>query len=160
MANANTLALLTRMADTNTLSVDERWLVRPPVVEPDAKTPLDDELTDHERARVEAALAASKGRVSGPTGAAHARSSAGRHVSQEASQCASRIASGSESLPQPSASARRTPLQNAIWKSIRWGVLGVLRQAGLTRDQLARIERANLGRGWGTNLRVRDVVGR
>ena len=58
------------VADTNTLSVDERWLVRQRVVEPDAKTPLDDELTDHERARVEAALAASKGRVSGPTGAA------------------------------------------------------------------------------------------
>ena len=58
------------VADTNTLSVDERWLVRQRVVEPDAKTPLDDELTAHERARVEAALAASKGRVSGPTGAA------------------------------------------------------------------------------------------
>ena len=58
------------VADTNTLSVDERWLVRQRVVEPDAKTPLGDELTDHERARVEAALAASKGRVSGPTGAA------------------------------------------------------------------------------------------
>jgi len=58
------------VSDTNTLSIDERWLVRQRVVEPDAKTPLDDELTAHERSRVEAALAASKGRVSGPTGAA------------------------------------------------------------------------------------------
>ena len=58
------------VSDTNTLSIDERWLVRQRVVEPGAKTPLDDELTAHERSRVEAALAASKGRVSGPTGAA------------------------------------------------------------------------------------------
>jgi formate hydrogenlyase transcriptional activator len=58
------------VADTSILSVDEQWLVRQRVVEPDAKMPLDDELTDHERARVEAALAASRGRVSGPTGAA------------------------------------------------------------------------------------------
>jgi DNA-binding NtrC family response regulator len=58
------------VSDTNTLSIDERWLVRQRVVEPDATTPLDDELTAHERSRVEAALAASKGRVSGPTGAA------------------------------------------------------------------------------------------
>src|SRR6266404_6137544 len=58
------------VSDTNTLSIDERWLVRQRVVEPDAQTPLDDELTAHERSRVEAALAASKGRVSGPTGAA------------------------------------------------------------------------------------------
>jgi formate hydrogenlyase transcriptional activator len=58
------------VSDTNTLSIDERWLVRERVVEPDVRTPLDDELTAHERSRVEAALAASKGRVSGPTGAA------------------------------------------------------------------------------------------
>jgi len=58
------------VSDTNTLSIDERWLVRQRVVERDAQTPLDDELTAHERSRVEAALAASKGRVSGPTGAA------------------------------------------------------------------------------------------
>jgi len=58
------------VSDTNTLSIDERWLVRQRVGETGAKTPLDDELTAHERSRVEAALAASKGRVSGPTGAA------------------------------------------------------------------------------------------
>jgi formate hydrogenlyase transcriptional activator len=57
------------VSDTNTLSIDERWLVQR-VVGPDAQSPLDDELTAHERSRVEAALAASKGRVSGPTGAA------------------------------------------------------------------------------------------
>ena len=58
------------VSDTNILSIDERWLVRQHVVESSATTPLDDELTAHERSRVEAALAASKGRVSGPTGAA------------------------------------------------------------------------------------------
>ncbi len=58
------------VSDTNTLSVDERWLVRQPFGEVGAQTPLDDELTAHERSRVEAALAASKGRVSGPAGAA------------------------------------------------------------------------------------------
>ncbi len=58
------------VSDTNTLTIDERWLVRQHVVESSARTPLDDELTAHERSRVEAALAASKGRVSGPTGAA------------------------------------------------------------------------------------------
>jgi formate hydrogenlyase transcriptional activator len=58
------------VSDTNTLGIDDRWLVQQRLVEPAAKTPLDDELTAHERSRVEAALAASKGRVSGPTGAA------------------------------------------------------------------------------------------
>jgi formate hydrogenlyase transcriptional activator len=58
------------VSDSHTLSIDERWLVRQHVVEPGATTPLDDELMAHERSRVEAALAASKGRVSGPTGAA------------------------------------------------------------------------------------------
>jgi len=33
------------VSDTNTRSVDERWLVRQRVVEPDAQTPLHDELT-------------------------------------------------------------------------------------------------------------------
>jgi formate hydrogenlyase transcriptional activator len=58
------------VSDTNTLSIDDRWLVRQPVVEQGPKAPLDAELTAHERLQVEAALAASKGRVSGPTGAA------------------------------------------------------------------------------------------
>jgi transcriptional regulator with PAS, ATPase and Fis domain len=58
------------VSDTSILSIDDRWLVRQRFVEAGAKAPLDDELTAHERSRVEAALAASKGRVSGPTGAA------------------------------------------------------------------------------------------
>src|SRR4029077_10958513 len=58
------------VSDTNTLSIDERWLVRQRVVESDAKKTLGGEVTAHGRSRVEAALAASKGRVSGPTGAA------------------------------------------------------------------------------------------
>jgi hypothetical protein len=48
------------VSDTNTLSLDERWLVRQRVVEPDAQSPLDDDLTAYERSRVEASLAASK----------------------------------------------------------------------------------------------------
>jgi formate hydrogenlyase transcriptional activator len=57
------------ISDTDTLSVDQRWLKRPDV-SPGPQSPLDDELVAHERARVEAALAESNGRVSGPSGAA------------------------------------------------------------------------------------------
>ena len=58
------------VCDTDTLSVDERWLVQRPHAGRGANPPLDDDLIAHERARVEAALAASKGRVAGPAGAA------------------------------------------------------------------------------------------
>jgi formate hydrogenlyase transcriptional activator len=58
------------ISDTDRLSVDESWLVKRPAAPSDAKPTLDDELLAHERARVEAALAESKGRVAGPSGAA------------------------------------------------------------------------------------------
>jgi PAS domain S-box-containing protein len=54
------------LCDTETFSVDENWLS----FEPSALPPLPQVLVTQERERVEAALAASKGRVSGPSGAA------------------------------------------------------------------------------------------
>src|SRR5262249_25532407 len=58
------------IADSDTLAIDERWLGRrqpaaSPVVSPPAAT-----LATHEKQAVEAALRESKGRVSGPFGAA------------------------------------------------------------------------------------------
>ena len=58
------------VSDTDTLTIDDSWLVKRRVAPPLATTPLEHELLAHERARVEAALAESKGRVSGPDGAA------------------------------------------------------------------------------------------
>jgi formate hydrogenlyase transcriptional activator len=54
------------LCDTETFSVDENWLSFVPTAGP----PLPQVLVAQERERVEAALAASKGRVSGPSGAA------------------------------------------------------------------------------------------
>ncbi len=54
------------VSDTDTLSVDERWLVEQ-TSPPRSAAPLEDDLIAHERARVEAALADSNGRVSGPS---------------------------------------------------------------------------------------------
>jgi formate hydrogenlyase transcriptional activator len=58
------------VSDTDALSVDERWLVEQSTSLPRPTAPLEDDLIAHERARVEAALADSNGRVSGPSGAA------------------------------------------------------------------------------------------
>jgi formate hydrogenlyase transcriptional activator len=58
------------VSDTDALSIDERWLVEQSTNPPRPTAPLEDDLIAHERARVEAALAESKGRVSGPSGAA------------------------------------------------------------------------------------------
>jgi PAS domain S-box-containing protein len=57
------------VSDGDTLVVDERWLVKSDASRRVIR-PLDVDLVAHERARVEAALAESKGRVSGPSGAA------------------------------------------------------------------------------------------
>jgi formate hydrogenlyase transcriptional activator len=54
--------------ESDTLVVDERWLVAPSPAPGDA--PLGDDLAAHERVRVEAALKATAGRVSGHSGAA------------------------------------------------------------------------------------------
>jgi formate hydrogenlyase transcriptional activator len=58
------------VCDTTTLSVDERWLVQRAAAPKKTNVSLDDDLVAHERARVEAALLESKGRVDGPLGAA------------------------------------------------------------------------------------------
>ena len=57
------------VSGTGTLTIDDSWLVKRRVAQP-VTTPLEHELLAHERARVEAALAESRGRVSGPDGAA------------------------------------------------------------------------------------------
>jgi transcriptional regulator with GAF, ATPase, and Fis domain len=54
------------VCDSNEFSVDESWLH----LSAGASRPLRDELVDQEKEHIEAALAESKGRVSGPTGAA------------------------------------------------------------------------------------------
>jgi PAS domain S-box-containing protein len=54
------------VCDSEEFSVDESWLSRPP----SASKPLAHELTSQEVQMIEAALAESQGRVSGPTGAA------------------------------------------------------------------------------------------
>jgi transcriptional regulator with PAS, ATPase and Fis domain len=58
------------ICDTGSFSVDERWLVREcPQTQP-ASQPLTDKLVTHEKEMIEVALAESRGRVSGPLGAA------------------------------------------------------------------------------------------
>ena len=58
------------VSGTGTLTIDDSWLVKRRVAQPVATTPLEHELMTHERTRIEAALAESRGRVSGPDGAA------------------------------------------------------------------------------------------
>ncbi len=54
------------VCDTDEFSVDESWLL----VKPNPGKPLADDLEAQEKERIEAALRETKGRVSGPTGAA------------------------------------------------------------------------------------------
>src|ERR1700719_2517752 len=58
------------VSETDALSVDERWLVEQSTNASRETPPLEDDLLAHEKARIEAALAESQGRVSGPSGAA------------------------------------------------------------------------------------------
>jgi formate hydrogenlyase transcriptional activator len=58
------------VSETEVLTVDERWLAKHSKGRQAQAKPLGPELVAHERARVEAALVESKGRVSGPDGAA------------------------------------------------------------------------------------------
>jgi formate hydrogenlyase transcriptional activator len=58
------------VSETEVLTVDERWLAKQPKSRQAQRKRLGDELAAHERARVEAALIESNGRVSGPDGAA------------------------------------------------------------------------------------------
>jgi PAS domain S-box-containing protein len=66
----NVLERAVIVADGERLSIDARWLAGAPAGLPGAVKPLEDELVARERAIVEAALKESKGRVSGPAGAA------------------------------------------------------------------------------------------
>jgi DNA-binding NtrC family response regulator len=58
------------VSDGDTLTVDERWFHSSPRSGPDAAPALSDQLTSQERATIEAALTETRGKVSGPTGAA------------------------------------------------------------------------------------------
>jgi len=58
------------IADSDTLAVDERWLARRPPKPLASASPPVATLATHEKDAIEAALAKSKGRVSGPFGAA------------------------------------------------------------------------------------------
>jgi formate hydrogenlyase transcriptional activator len=56
--------------ESNTLVVDERWLIAPSKVPSPGNAALGDDLAAHERVRVEAALTETAGRVAGRSGAA------------------------------------------------------------------------------------------
>jgi transcriptional regulator with PAS, ATPase and Fis domain len=58
------------VCDSENFSVDESWLSRQPVPADSASQPLSEKLAAQEKEIIEAALAESKGRVSGPLGAA------------------------------------------------------------------------------------------
>jgi formate hydrogenlyase transcriptional activator len=58
------------LSDQDTFAVDETWLKRKESPLPDLATPLSGALLQQEREIIEAALAASRGRVAGPAGAA------------------------------------------------------------------------------------------
>ena len=55
---------------TETLAVEENWLVRESAKTPSSGRPLSEELLTQEKELIERALAETKGQVSGPSGAA------------------------------------------------------------------------------------------
>jgi transcriptional regulator with GAF, ATPase, and Fis domain len=58
------------VCDTENFSVDESWLSRQPLAEPKTQVELSRKLAAQEKEMIEAALRESRGRVSGPSGAA------------------------------------------------------------------------------------------
>ena len=58
------------VCETETLVIDENWLLRKAVKTLPLSRPLSEELLAQEKERIEAALAETRGRVSGPSGAA------------------------------------------------------------------------------------------
>ncbi len=58
------------LCETDTFSVDESWLARQPRDPPTPAPPFSERLVTVEKAMIEAALAETRGRVSGPSGAA------------------------------------------------------------------------------------------
>ena len=58
------------VSETDALTVDELWLLTKPVAAKQTGRPLAEQLTIQERTTIESALAETRGKVSGPTGAA------------------------------------------------------------------------------------------
>jgi transcriptional regulator with PAS, ATPase and Fis domain len=58
------------VCENETLVIDEKWLPQNAVKTPQLSRPLSEELVTREKEGIEAALAATRGRVSGPSGAA------------------------------------------------------------------------------------------
>jgi PAS domain S-box-containing protein len=58
------------VSESDTLTVDELWFLSKPVATTQVSRPLAEQLTIQERTTIESALAETRGRVSGPTGAA------------------------------------------------------------------------------------------
>jgi DNA-binding NtrC family response regulator len=58
------------LAEGDALTVDERWLLGPSAATVPVNQPFAAQLSSQERAMIEAALAETQGRVSGPSGAA------------------------------------------------------------------------------------------
>jgi len=66
----NVIERAVTLSDSDVFTVDLAWLKREPSEKPHSSAALGDELMAHERDVIEAALAQSRGRVAGPTGAA------------------------------------------------------------------------------------------
>lgn len=66
----NVIERAVTLSDSDTFTVDETWLKREPTEVPHSSVPLNGALLAHEKAVIEAALAQSHGRISGPAGAA------------------------------------------------------------------------------------------
>ena len=66
----NVIERAVTLSDSDTFAVDESWLKREPSEAPHASTALNTLLLAHEKEVIEAALAQSHGRISGPAGAA------------------------------------------------------------------------------------------
>ncbi|BCS32627.1 hypothetical protein TBR22_A18410 [Luteitalea sp. TBR-22] len=66
----NVLERAVIIAETDTLSIDATWLHREPTMEDGRPLALPDQLAQQERSLIEAALKETRGRVSGPAGAA------------------------------------------------------------------------------------------
>jgi formate hydrogenlyase transcriptional activator len=66
----NVVERVVTLSDSDMFSIDEAWLKREPSETSGLSVALSDVLLSREREAIEAALSASKGRISGPTGAA------------------------------------------------------------------------------------------
>jgi formate hydrogenlyase transcriptional activator len=67
----NVIERAVTLSDSDTFSVDEAWLKRKPAKHSHSSVALNGVLLAHEKEVIEAALAQSHGRISGPAGAAN-----------------------------------------------------------------------------------------